>query len=402
MTYLDWASTSPPKPDLLSEAAALAAEFYGNPSSNHALGQAAKARLEEARGRLAASLGAKLAQTSRRGPTNGERLIFTSGGSEADAIVLLSFLRRREALRDKAIHIVTTSVEHAAIYEEARIFDSLGIEVSFVNPGADGLVNPEAIAAAMRKETALVAVMAVNNETGAIMPLSGIRKAIDSASAQLGRSSPPLFHSDAVQALGKIPFRPRELGLSSAAFSSHKLRGPRGTGALWLNAEIAPLALGGGQEGGIRSGTENLQAIWAFSRAAEEAQASLEAHIARARELEARLIGGLSSIAGALPLPLGREAGDPRYSPFVISASFPGLSGEVFARALSDDGVAVSTGSACSSNGAQRGRRVLEAMGLRADLAFSAIRVSTGYTTQNEDIDRFLEAAGRLYRRYKA
>jgi cysteine desulfurase len=402
MTYLDWASTSPPDSSLLSEAAALASDFYGNPSSNHALGQAAAAKLEEARQRLAGALGARLAAATRGGQSRGERLIFTSGGSEADAIVLLSFLRRKESLRDKAIHIVTTHVEHAAIYEEARIFGSLGIEVTFVNPGPDGLVKPEAVAQAMRKETALVAVMAVNNETGAIMPLSDIRKVLDSASAALGRSSPPLFHSDAVQALGKIPFRPRELGLSSAAFSSHKLRGPRGIGALWLDAEIAPLALGGGQEGGVRSGTENLQGAWAFSRAAEEAQAALDAHAAHARELEAHLLSGLSSIAGALPLPLGRQAGDPRYSPFVLSAAFPGLSGEVFARALSDDGIAVSTGSACSSNGVQRGRRVLEAMGLAPDLAFSAIRVSTGYTTQLEDIDRFLEAAGTLYRRYKS
>lgn len=402
MTYLDWASTSPPDSKFLSEATALAAEYYGNPSSNHALGQAANAKLEEARQRLAGALGAKLAAFSRSGPAKGERLVFTSGGSEADAIVLLSFLRRKESLRDKAIHIVTTQVEHAAIYEEARIFGSLGIEATFVNPGPDGLVRPDAIAQAMRKETALVAVMAVNNETGAIMPLADIRKAIDAASAALGRSSPPLFHSDAVQALGKIPFRPRELGLSSAAFSSHKLRGPRGIGGLWLNAEIAPLALGGGQEGGVRSGTENLQGIWAFSRAAEEAQAALGVHAAHARELEARLLNGLASIASALPLPIGRQAGDPRYSPFVLSAAFPGLSGEVLARALSDDGIAVSTGSACSSNGVQRGRRVLEAMGLTPDLAFSAIRISTGYTTQMDDIDRFLEAAGKLYSRYKA
>lgn len=402
MTYLDWASTSPPDTSLLSEAAALAAEFYGNPSSNHALGQAANAKLEEARARLASVLGARLAPARRRGPAKGEELVFTSGGSEADAIVLLSLLRRRDALRDRALHIVTTEVEHAAVYEEAKLLESLGISASFVRPGPDGLVSPEAVAEALRKDTALVSVMAVNNETGAIMPLAEIGKAVAAASRELGRSGPPLFHSDAVQALGKIPFRPRELGLSSAAFSSHKLRGPRGIGALWLGLELQPLALGGGQEGGLRSGTENLQAIWAFSRAAELAEAGLEAHSSHARALEARLIAGLGSVPGALPLPLGRKAGDERYSPYVLSAAFPGLSGEVLARALSDSGFAVSTGSACSSNGVQRGRRVLEAMGLAPDLAFSAIRISTGYATTEAEVDAFLEAASSLYRRYKA
>jgi len=412
MIYLDWASTSPPEPRFLAEGSELAARCYGNPSSGHSLGREANARLEEARAGLASVLGASLprdAASGRRGaafgygsPSKGERIVFTSGGSESDAIVLLSLLRRRDALRDRSIHIVTTEVEHAAIYEQARLFASLGIELSLVRPGPDGIIRPQTVAEAVRKDTALVAVMAVNNETGAIMPLAEIAQAVAAASASLGRSSPPLFHSDCVQALGKIALRPQALGLSSAAFSSHKLRGPRGIGALWLNYELQPLALGGGQEGGFRSGTENLASIWAFSRAALEAEAARKEHYAKAQALEKRLIEGLAGIPGVIVLPLGRKALDARYSPYVVSASFPGISGEVFARLLSDAGIAVSTGSACSSNGRQHGRRVLEAMGLKPDLAFSAIRVSTGYTTEPADIDAFLGTASDLYRRYRS
>ncbi len=411
MIYLDWASTSPPEPRFLAEGSDIASRCFGNPSSNHHLGREADIKLEEARGKLASVLGASLPgrDAGRRGaafgygsPSKGERIVFTSGGSESDAIVLLSILRRRDALRDKSIHIVTTEIEHAAVYEQVRLFSSLGIEASFVKPGADGLISPKAVAEAVRKDTALVAVMAVNNETGAVMPLADIAAAVRAASASLGRSSPPLFHSDGVQALGKFEFKPASLGLSSAAFSSHKLRGPRGIGALWLDYDLQPLALGGGQEGGFRSGTENLASIWAFSRAAEEAEAARTAHFDKARELETRLIQGLEQIPGTIILPEGRKPQDPRYSPYVLSASFPGISGEVFARALSDAGIAVSTGSACSSNGRQHGRRVLEAMGLRPDLAFSAIRISTGFASTPDDIDTFLNTASDLYGRYRS
>lgn len=164
---------------------------------------------------------------------------------------------------------------------------------------------------------------------------------------------------------------------------------------------LDPLALGGGQEGGLRPGTENLQGAWAFSLAAEAAAASLGRRREHARLLETRLFAGLAAMGDALPLPLGRTAGDGRYSPFILSMAFPGLSGEVLARALSDAGLAVSTGAACSSRGNKKGRRVLEAMGLPPDLAFSAIRVSTGDSTSEADIDAFLERACEAYRRLK-
>ena len=402
MIFLDWASTSPPDADILAEAVGVAVAHPGNPSSRHSLGGDAKARLEEARGRL---LEAITTVSPPAAGKQGGRIVFTSGGTEADGIPLLALIRQAlNAKRDGAIkrlHIVTTEIEHAAIYDQAHLLKSLGFGVTFVAPEADGRVDPRKVGAAVEKDSALVAVMAVNNETGAIQDLPGIAQAVTEAAAALGRT-PPRFHVDAVQALGKLPFDPAAVGAGSAAFSAHKLRGPRGVGALWIAAPLEPLALGGGQEAALRAGTENLQGAWAFAAAAAAARGSHPQRIAKARELEARLLDGLAAIPGILPLPLGRKAGDPRYSPFILSASFPGLSGEVLVRALSDQGVAVSTGSACSSNSNRTGRRILKAMGLPEPLALSAIRISTGDLSSTSDIDAFLEAASSAYRRLKS
>jgi cysteine desulfurase len=397
MTYLDWASTSPPDAGILAEAARVAAEAYGNPSSRHVLGLEAKSRLEEARSRLSASISSSLLA--------GGRIVFTGGGSEADGIPLLSLFRSAlNARRDgsiKRLHLVTTEIEHAAVYEEAHLLRSLGLGVTFVEPECDGRVDPRKVGAAVEKDTALVAVMVVNNETGAIQPIAEISEAIARAASGFGRA-PPRFHADAVQALGKVEFDPGKAGVSSAAFSAHKIRGPRGVGALWLSKPLEPLSVGGGQEGGLRPGTESIQGAWALAVAAEAARRSLAAGAEKARRLEARLIAGISAIPGALPLPEGRNAGDARYSPYILSVAFPGLSGEVLVRALSDEGVAVSTGSACSSNSKRSGRRVLKAMGLSEPLALSAIRLSTGELTSDIDVDRFLEAASTVYRRFKS
>ncbi len=396
MTYLDWASTSPPELSILTEAASLAAAAFGNPSSRHGPGEEARARLEEARLGLGSALGLR----NGLGGSDG-RIAFTSGGSEADAIALLALLRRQGNGIGASPHLVTTNIEHSAIHGEARLLESMGIPVTFVDPREDGRIIPGDIAQAMRKETALVAVMAVNNETGAVQPLAEIAQAVNAASLGLGRKKPPHIHSDAVQALGKLPFHPASLGISSAAFSAHKLRGPRGVGALWLNAPLEPLVVGGGQEGGTRPGTENLQGAWAFAMAAERALGRLGSNEAHGRALEARLFSGIGSIRGAMPLPIGRRAGDPRYVPQIVSLAFPGLSGEVLARGLSDEGFAVSTGAACSSRQRKKGRRILDAMGLHEELSLSAIRVSTGELTTGEDIDRFLQTLESLYRRLK-
>ncbi len=403
MIYLDWASTSPPDEVVLAEAAALAASVFGNPSSKHQLGETAKARLDEARALLASAIEPAALPRGGSSPT-WPRIAFTGSGSEADAIPLLAMLRQAlEARRDsriKNLHLVASEIEHPAIYEEARLLKSLGIGLSLVKPAKDGRLRPESIAGAMTADTALVCVMAVNNETGAIQPIAEIAAAVASTAKTLGRPCPRI-HVDAVQALGKLPFSPASLGISSAAFSAHKIRGPRGVGALWSAQGIEALAVGGAQEGGTRAGTENLQGAWAFACCARRHAETMERRYAGARALETRLIEGLAALGGALPLPLGRAGMDERYSPYILSIAFPGLSGEVLARALADEGIAVSTGSACASNARHKGRRVLDAMGLESELGFSAIRISTGESTKAEDIDRFLETAHSLYRKLK-
>ena len=396
MIYLDWASTSLPDRELLAEAAEIAADFPGNPSSLHALGRAAKATLEEARSGILAALGPQ---------RPGAKLVFTGSGSEADAIPLLSLARKASKDGSKP-HILVSAIEHAAINEELPVLKRFGIETSLIRPEPDGRLRAEAFSSALRPETEAVFLMAVNNETGAIQPVADIAKAVIKRAAKIGRRRPRI-HVDAIQALGKTGFEPAALDIDSAAFSAHKIRGPRGIGALWLARDLEPLVLGGGQEGGIRPGTESVQAAWAFRAALDKALASLAGRVEAARRLEARLLEGLKDM-GAIPLPLERGPGDERYSPFIISAAFPGLSGEVFVRILSEgcpeapDGVAVSTGSACSHNARNKGRRVLEAMGLPDDLAFSSIRISTGELTSPDDVDSFLAAARSLYAAYKA
>ena len=379
MHYLDWAATAPPYPDILAEAARVAFDSYGNPSSAHAAGRAAKALLESSRDRLAAAMGA--------GPSS---VALTSGGSEADAIVLLSTLVGKG---DRSV--VITELAHPAVYEQARTIEGLGVRVIRVRPERDGLVSPERVAEAVRPDTAVVAVMAISNETGAIQPIRRVVEAVRSAAGQRR----PFVHCDAVQAFGTIGFDARALGVDGAAFSAHKLGGPRGVGALYLSRPLRPLALGGGQEAGMRPGTQNTAGAWAFAEAASRAASSLESRLARARDLERRLFDGLRAIPGATPLPECRRAGDERYSPYIACLSFPGLAGETMARLLDEAGVAVSTGSACSSS--KKERRSLDSMGVDRDLSFSSIRVSTGRDTSEADIDAFLEAASSAYSRFR-
>lgn len=298
-------------------------------------------------------------------------------------------------------------MEHSAVWAQAELLGKLGIAVDTVDPREDGRVHPEDVAARMQRDTVLVAVMAVNNETGAVQDIRAIAAAIHARSGDFGRKAPG-FHVDCVQALGKVGVDLS--GATSAAFSAHKIRGPKGSGALFLASPIEALALGGGQEGGLRSGTESLQAAWGMTLAAGHAEAVFDSARVHAIQLESDLIRGLAGIPGARAVPECRIPGDARWSPFIVSVAFPGLSGEVFARALSDAGVMVSTGSACSqaSHAGRSGRkpgsgrrRILDAMGLPGPLALSAIRISTGEETTPEDMARFLETASTLYRKLK-
>ncbi len=387
--YLDWAATTPADPDILHRALALSVDVYANPSSTHWLGKNAKKLLEEARAGLLRAL-----------DVSEGLLVFTGSGSEADHIPLLALLGRLNvAGGHKLPHVVVSTIEHPAIDCQVRSLEKLGVQVSWVNPDAQGRIDPAQIAGQLRKETVLVAVMGVNNETGAVQNIAAIGQGINQAALELGFRK-PWFHVDAVQMLGKLPMRQLPAYVDSFAISAHKIRGPRGIGALWLSRPLNAFVCGGGQEGGIRPGTENLFGALAFRFAAENVAESLDTHTLHARQLESRIIEGISRIRGALLVP-DRTPGDETYVPSILSIAFPGLGGETMVRALSDRRIAVSTGSACSSNRRQKGRRVLQAMGVPDDVAFSTIRVSTGPLTTPTDIDVFLEHAEDLYRKLK-
>ncbi len=387
--YLDWAATTPPDPEILHRALELSFEVYANPSSEHWLGKNAKQSLEEARVGLLRALG-----------VSEGLLVFTGSGSEADHIPLLSLLGRLNVAGGRKLpHVVVSAIEHSAIDCQVRSLERLGVQVSWVNPDSKGRIDPAQVLGQLRKETALVAVMGVNNETGAVQNIAAIGQGISKAALEL-RLRKPWFHVDAVQMLGKLPMRQMQACVDSFAISAHKIRGPRGIGALWLSRPLNPFVCGGGQEGGMRPGTENLFGALAFRFAAEKVAESMDAHTLHARQLESRIIEGVSHIQGALLVP-DRTPGDEAYVPSIISIAFPGLGGETMVRALSDQHIAVSTGSACSSNRRQHGRRVLQAMGVPDDVAFSTIRVSTGPLTTSTDIDAFLEHAEDLYRKLK-
>ena len=401
MTYLDWAATTPPDVGILQRALEESSELFANPSSAHRAGKAAKQLLEGARSSLLSSLAPSLGGNKSPGG-----LAFTASGTEADQLPMLALLRNLMKGTPSASasqvrpHLVISAIEHAAIDSQAEALGRLGFDITFIKPEADGIVQPFKVAEAIRPTTKLIAVMAVNNETGAVQDISAIGRSIASGAASLG-IRPPLFHVDCVQALGKIPLDLSGGNVTSAAFSAHKIQGPKGVGALWHAKPIEALAVGGGQEGGLRSGTENIFGISSFAACAAKAVSSLGARLEHALLLEESLLEGLKRISGSCAVPFGREPRDPRYSPWIVSAAFPGLGGEVLARALSDAGIAVSTGSACSHTHATKGRRILDAMGLPEEYSFSSIRISFGPDTELEEIHRFLSTAEDLYRRLK-
>jgi cysteine desulfurase len=365
--YFDWAATAlpaiqaggiPPEPGI-----------SGNPSSLHAEGRRARDRLEEARSRCAAVLGLK-----------PETLYFSSGGTESNAIAIFSRLFRPGA-------VLYSAVEHPSVAENCRVLERLGRPVGRIPVEADGRVSETSLKRALEKrpDARFAAIMAVNNETGAINDMGVL--------AGLLRRGPMHIHCDLVQAQGKTPVDITGWDLDSASLSAHKLGGPRGIGLLYLKKPLETLCRGGGQEGGIRPGTENTAGALALASALEAHSRGLEEARQKARGRLGRLMRGLEALGRYRPIPRDRrDAGDPRFSPYILQAAFDGVPGEVMARALDQAGFAVSTGSACSS--AKPGRPVLEAMGVEAKLQREGIRISQGRDTGDEEVDSLVRAIG--------
>jgi cysteine desulfurase len=375
MIYLDWAASAPPEPAALAAAAETAKACHANPSSPHPAGRAAAAALEDARRRLAALLG-------------GGEIVFTSGATESNSLLLMSILDHARLAPDRRPVVVVSGIEHASVHDQAQRLTAFGAACRVVSAGPDGRVQPRDVAAAVDRDTAIVSVMLVNNETGVVQPVAEIAGAVRGAA---GRRR-VIMHTDAVQAFGKLPFAPGALDVDAASVSAHKVGGPRGIGALWLRAgmSLTVLAVGGGQERGMRPGTENVAGAAAFAAAAEARLARLAADSPRARDLAARLVRGLASVPGARLFPASRAAGESDlFSPWIVCFGFPPLPGEVVVRLAGERGICIASGSACSSRKAIK-TRVLEAMGYDRRTALSALRVSTGPATTGADIDALL------------
>jgi len=372
--YLDWAATAPPDQGILEAVQEVAVDCYGNPSSIHKAGRNAEKRLIQAREVMAAVLGCG----------SGE-IIFTSGGTEANNMALFSLLKKSRGKK-----IIISGIEHPSLFEPARILEQLGYKVDYVPAAASGFIDPSHIASRLDNHTALVALMLVNNETGAIQQVAETAAAIRSFSR--GTDRKVLLHTDAVQALGKIPLNLRELNVDSASFSAHKIGGPRGVGALFIRKGSYSdfLYCGGGQERGLRPGTENLPGICGMALAAEKSKEKLESEYDKTRKMMDFLVKGLADMKGACIIPESRITLDPAlFSPYILNVSFPPIPGEVLVRVLGDKGIMISTGSACSSKKKER-FRIAENMAVPKERALAAVRISLGRDTVPAQMEALL------------
>lgn len=362
--YFDHNATTPIAPEVRHTVVSCLDETYGNASSIHYFGQAAKQRLEAARRQLAALIGAKPAE-----------MVFTGGGTEADNMAILGVVRAAPGLRK---HVITTAIEHPAVLAPCSQLEHEGVSVTRLPVGSTGIVNPDDIARALRPETVLVSVMHANNEIGTIQPIAEIA----------ARVNVPL-HVDGVQALGKIPVDVAALGVSLYSMSAHKLYAPKGVGALYIRkgTKVAPLAFGGHHERDRRPGTENVPGIAGFGAAAELATSHLRRESEHIAALRDRLE---NAVLSRIPEAGINGARAPR-TPNTTNIYFDGIDGEAIVIALDLRGFAVSTGSACSS-GAVTPSHVLTAIGLSAERARASIRFSLGRSNTIEQVDALVEA----------
>ncbi|WP_345710909.1 cysteine desulfurase family protein, partial [Kineococcus glutinatus] len=343
MIYLDHAATAPPVREVLEATWPYQTQVFGNPSSAHEVGRAAKAGLDAARERLAGVLGCR----------PGE-VVFTAGGTEADNLAVAGIATATPRGR----HLVTTAIEHPAVLETCRALQRNGFALDVVGVDADGLVDLDELASVLREDTSLCSVMYANNEVGTVQPVREV--------AELCRARGVPLHVDAVQAAAHLPLRVDELGVDALTVSAHKLGGPRGAGALFVRGAVPlePVLHGGGQERGRRSGTVDVAGAVGTATALQRAQAVLPAEAERLAALRDRLVEGVLAAVPTAPLTGHRTHRLPGHASFC----FAGVGGELVLQELEAVGVVCSSGSACAAD-SDDASHVLLAMGLDADLA---------------------------------
>jgi cysteine desulfurase len=367
LIYLDHAATTPVRPEVRDAMLPfLSDEQYGNPSSGHAAGRAARAALDDARRRIADALDCEPGD-----------VVFTSGGTEADNLAVIGAALRAR-MDDRPFRVVVSRTEHKAVIDAAHAVARLGGEAVFLDVDGQGRVDPHAAAEALRAGAAVLSAMWVNNETGVVQDIP----ALAAVAAEAGVP----FHTDAVQAVGKIPCS-TDAPIAMLSLSAHKIGGPKGIGALLLpNADqIAPLLHGGGQQRGIRPGTENVAGAVGLATAVELAVAERERTMPRVRVLRDRLAAGIVTTADGLAVTAERA----ERAPHILHVTVPDLDGSALAVHLDQAGIACSTGSACST-GQVSPSHVLTAMGIRPERPFAPLRFSLSARTEDDTVDEVL------------
>ena len=377
--YLDYAATTPVDPRVTEVMLPYFSQHFGNPNSLYGLGRDAYRALEAARESVAADLGAE----------HPNEVIFTSGGTESDNAALIGIATR--AKPDGGGHLIVSAFEHHAVLEPAHFLEKHGFEVTYLKPRDDGLVYAEDVRAALKPNTVLVSVMHGNNELGTVQPIREIADVVHAAGA--------LVHTDAAQTLGKVELDVRALGVDAASFSGHKIYGPKGTGVLYLKRRtpFAPYVMGGGQEFKKRSGTQNVPGALGFAEALRIMLEEFPTEVPRLVALRDRIIEGVTS---TLENTQATAKGDPRL-PNIAHLLINGVEGEAMLLQLDAKGIAVSTGSACSS-GSLEPSHVLLSIGCPAELAHGSLRAAVGRYTTTEDVEYFLEVFPPIVERLRA
>ena len=365
MIYLDNSATTKPCAEAVAAMTDAMTQCWGNPSALYDFGIDAAKKLRTARMQVAAAMGAE-----------PDRVFFTSGGTEADNWAIFCAAKR---FGKKKKHIITTAVEHHAILHVMQELEHQGFEVTYLQPDGEGRISLADLKAALRKDTFLVSIMMVNNESGAVMPIGQMAKLVHKLSPEA------IFHTDAVQGFLKVPFLAKSLGADLISVSSHKIHGPKGAGALYISPRLKSFPaylVGGGQENNFRSGTEGTPAIFGFAAACGVGAATLKADIDREKELLNYAIEKISAMDG-IRINGAHEA------PHILSLSVPGVPTQNTLNLLQEDGICISAGSACA-----RGHRshVLSAMNLPPEVIDGAFRVSLSRETTKEEIDALLKA----------
>ena len=378
--YFDNSATTRCYPEVAEIVVKTMTEDFGNPSAMHLKGVEAEKYVREAAQTLAKIL-----------KVNEKEIIFTSGGTESNNLALFG---GADANKRSGNHIITTSVEHAAVGQPAERLEQMGYEVTIVPVDHRGVVQLEALEKALRPDTILVSTMYVNNEVGAVMPVEEIAKLVHE------KSPKALYHVDAIQAFGKYRIYPKKAGIDMLSVSSHKIHGPKGVGFLYINekARIQPQILGGGQQAGMRAGTDNVPGIAGLGVAAKMVYTDFDKKIEHMYQLKERLAEGFLKLPDVRLNGMEIREGAPQ----ILSASFLGVRSEVLLHTLEEKGIYVSAGSACSSH-KRKAAGTLSAMGMEAAQRESTLRFSFSEENTFEEVDYALEVIGQvlpMLRRY--